>query len=129
MRAIAEAMASSWLVLIVEFDIECAGSTDPALMSMLAGYPHWKLVKKKAEDGSLEVIESVAEAGMSTACPFPGFRLAGVTTDDCISKTAHGLAQRLPDCLVEVIKDACFNWQGSRFDWSQFSRAANIVLI
>ncbi|MGD9680877.1 MAG: hypothetical protein AB7W16_06820 [Candidatus Obscuribacterales bacterium] len=129
MQAIAHAMASSWLVLIVEFDIECAGSTDPAIMSMLAGYPRWKLVKKSAEDGSLEVIEAVTEAGMSTVRPFPGFRMAGVTTDDCISKTAHGLARRLPDCSVEVIKDACFNWQGSRFDWSRFSRAANIVLI
>lgn len=128
-QAIANAMASSWLVLIVEFDIECAGPTDPAIMSTLAGYPYWRLVKKKAEDGSLEVIEAATEAGMSTACPVPVFRLAGVTTDDCISKTAHGLARRLPDCLVEVITDACCNWQGARFDWKQFSRAANIALI
>lgn len=128
-QAVARAMASSWLVLIVEFDIECAGSTDQAIMSMLAGYPHWKLVKKTAEDGSIEVIEAATEAGMSTARPVPVFRLAGVTTDDCISKTAHGLARSLPGCLVEVITTACCNWQGSRFDWSRFSRAANIVLI
>lgn len=124
-QVMAHAIANNWPVLVVEFDLECAGPTDSCLLEMLASYRNWQLVKKEAEDGSLECIRAAEGRGFGKEC----FAVVGVTTDDCISKTVHGLVEHLSNCRVGVVTGACTNWEGHRFDWSTFSKSQRIVLV
>lgn len=126
LREVERAVRLGWSIRVVEFDLECAGYTDPKIMAMLGDgrYERWLPVRKEAEDGSREVVQSLSEDD-----PQELFRVVGVTTDDCITKTVHGLLERLPRCTVEVVTDACCNWEGDRFDWSTFSSSTRVRLI
>lgn len=128
LREIKLAMENGWTIMIVEYDLECAGPTDSRITALLAdsGYQYWFPVKKQAEDGSAEI--AAAALPLTSTDEPPVFRVVGVTTDDCIAKSVFGLLKRLPNCVVELITDACYNWQGHRFDWSLFAGFSNIQL-
>lgn len=78
---------------------------------------------KTKRDGSEEVLAVCTLANLSKNL----FRVCGVTTDECITQTAHGLARLCPTARVEVIKSACESWQGKRYDWSGFAQLPNVV--
>lgn len=128
LREIDSAIEQGWTIAIVEFEHEVTGPTDERILERLqsSGYDHWLTVKKKQEDGSAEIL---AAAQLSREDAAPLFRIVGVTTDDCVTKTAHGLSSKRPDCQVEVVKDACTNWEGHRFNWSAFSHADNVKVV
>ncbi len=131
LREIKTAMENGWTIMIVEYDLECAGPTDSRITALLAdsGYQYWFPVKKKAEDGSAEIIAAAGLPLSSATDEPPVFRVVGVTTDDCIAKSVFGLVKRLSNCVVELVTDACYNWQGHRFDWSLFATHSNIELL
>lgn len=128
LREIKLAIERGWTIMIVEYDLECAGPTDSRITALLAesGYQTWLPVKKKAEDGSAEILAALPPCATDEPLVF---RVVGVTTDDCIAKSVFGLVKRLPTCVVELITDACYNWQGNRFDWSLFAGFSNIKLL
>lgn len=132
MREMRLAIRSGWLIVVVEYDLECAGPTDSRITALLeeSGYTNWLPVKKKAEDGSQEIAAALAPLlGGIRNQNVPAFRIVGVTTDDCVSKTVHGLLPLFPDCVVEVVTDACTNWEGRRYNWAAFSSSPRVILI
>ena len=121
-REVENAMARGWHIIVVEYDLECAGETDSDLLLLLSGYARWHRVKKAQEDGSKEVVEHCAEHGLSTEM----FRIVGVMTDECVAKTASGLVGLLSGCTVEVVKSACA-CAFSRYDWNTFPQHQRIL--
>ncbi len=120
-REAADAMAQGWHIIVVEFDLECAGETDADLLELLSGYAKRHLVKKANLDGSKELVDHCREHGL----PMELFRVVGVMTDECVAKTTAGLVGRLSDCTVEVVKSACA-CAFSRYDWSTFPKSDRI---
>lgn len=118
------AMQRDWHIIVVEFDLECAGETDSDLLEIMAGYAKRHQVKKAHEDGSREVVEYCAEQGLPTNL----FRVVGVMTDVCVAQTSFGLVGRLSDSSVEVVKSACA-CAFSRYDWNSFPSHERLRLV
>lgn len=118
------AMERGWHIIVVEYDLDCAGETDGDLLEILNGYAHVHRVKKAHEDGSREVVDYCAEHSVPTKV----FRVVGVMTDVCVAKTTSGLVGRLSDCSIEVIKSACA-CAFSRYDWNSFPSHERIRLV
>lgn len=118
------AMQRGWHIIVVEFDLECAGETDSDLLEIMAGYARRHTVKKAHEDGSREVVEYCVEHEL----PANLFRVVGVMTDVCVAQTAAGLVGRLSDCSVEVVKSACA-CAFSRYDWNSFPSHERLRLV
>lgn len=129
MREIRKAVELGWLIVVVEYVTadDCAGPTDTRITTLLdESGARWIRVKKKSEDGSTEIVEALA--GLLTGA-YPRFRVVGVTTDDCVTKTVHGLIRLLPSCVVDVVTDACSNWEGRRYNWAAFSTSSRVNLL
>lgn len=120
-REALDAMARGWHIIVVEYDLECAGATDADLLELLTGYAKQHLVKKAKEDGSQELVDYCREHRL----PMELLRVVGVTTDDCVAKTTAGLVGLLSDCTVEVVKSAC-SCAFSRYDWNTFPKSDRI---
>jgi nicotinamidase-related amidase len=118
------AMQRGWHIIVVEFDLECAGETDSDLLEIMAAYAKRHKVMKAHEDGSREVVEYCVEQGLPTNL----FRVVGVMTDVCVAQTAAGLVGRLSDCSVEVVKSACA-CAFSRYDWNSFPSHERLRLV
>jgi hypothetical protein len=127
LRETALALSLGWKIGVVEFDLECAGPTDERIVTLLeaSGVP-WLKIMKAAEDGSVEIIETLTQERLDLSKV--RFRVVGVTTDDCVTKTVHGLVDKLHDCVVEVVTDACTCWN-IRYDWATFTQSPRVELI
>lgn len=123
-QQVADAMARNWHIIVVEFDLECAGETDSDLLELLSGYAKRHTVKKAKEDGSQELVEYCSLNGLATDL----FRVVGVMTDVCVAQTASGLVGRLSGASVEVVKSACA-CAFSRYDWNTFPSHERISLV
>lgn len=123
-QEVLRAIARGWYIVVVEYDLECAGETDSDLLALLAGYARWQPVKKAKEDGSQEVVAHCLLAGIKPQL----FRVVGVMTDVCVAATASGLVEHLSDCSVDVVKSACA-CAFSRYDWNDFPRHERISLV
>jgi len=121
------AMRSNAPIVIVEYDLECAGRTDEELMNLLAdsGYQRFRVAAKKSNDGSSEVIDTCSRNGF----PADAFRVMGVMTDECVKATVTGLLGKMPHASIEVVTDACRTWSGDRYDWSIFASHPNLKLV
>lgn len=125
-REVRQAVRLGRPVLIVEYDLECAGKTDDIVMDVLleCDYKHYERQRKSANDGSREVLSACARRGFGTS----RFRLCGVMTDECVKATAAGLISLHAHCLIDVVADACITWSGHRYDWSTFSDSARVTV-
>lgn len=118
------AMERGWHIIVVEYDLDCAGETDSDLLELLTGYARVHRVKKAHEDGSREVVDYCAEHGLPTGA----FRVVGVMTDVCVAQTAAGLAGLLSASSIEVVKSACA-CAFSRYDWNTFPSHERIRIV
>ena len=123
-QEVANAMARNWHIIVVEYDLECAGETDSDLLALLSGYAKLHTVKKAKEDGSQELVEYCRLNGLATNL----FRVVGVMTDVCVAQTTSGLVGRLSDASLEVVKSACA-CAFSRYDWNTFPSHQRILLV
>jgi nicotinamidase-related amidase len=123
-QEVLRAIARGWHIVVVEYDLECAGQTDSDLLALLAGYANWQTVKKAKEDGSQEVVAHCLLKELQPKL----FRVVGVMTDVCVAQTACGLVGRLSDCSLEVVKSACA-CAFSRYDWNEFPVHERILLV
>lgn len=125
-REIRRAIEDGLAVIIIEYDLDCAGTTDPRLIEIVTatGYKNWCTVKKSQKDGSAEVIQACLKEGYSS----DNFRVVGVVTDECVKETVEGLLSRLPECHVEVMADAVTTWSGPRYDWSTFVSSPRLLV-
>lgn len=126
-QEVLRAIARGWHIVVVEYDLECAGQTDSDLLALLTGYANWQTVKKAKEDGSQEVVAHCLLAELKPS-RLMRFRVVGVMTDVCVAQTASGLVGRLSDCTVEVVKSACA-CAFSRYDWNDFPVHERILLV
>lgn len=122
LQQIQRAKALGHGIVLVRYLSSLAGPIAPELINAVAGYDRSRPATKKLPDGSQEIL-----AACATELSTGRFRLCGVTTDECVTKTAHGLARSCPQSRIEVVKAACDCWQGKRFDWSKFSQLANVI--
>jgi hypothetical protein len=111
-------------IALIRYNLVIAGAIAPAVLNATYGYDRLLRVDKSRVDGSAELL---AACETPPAHPTQVFRLCGVCTDECVIETAHGLATRLPQARIEVVKAACESWQGKRFDWSKFARLPNVI--
>jgi nicotinamidase-related amidase len=123
-QEVVNAMARNWHIIVVEYDLECAGETDSDLLALLSGYAKLHTVKKAKEDGSQELVEYCRLNGLATNL----FRVVGVMTDVCVAQTASGLVGRSSATAVEVVKAACA-CAFSRYDWNTFPSHERILLV
>jgi len=123
-REVRLAMERGWHIIVVEYDLDCAGDTDSDLLELLSDYAFKHKVKKAHENGSREVVEYCAKHGLPTKL----FRVVGVMTDVCVAQTSYGLVGRLSDCTVEVVKSACA-CAFSRYDWNEFPSHERLRLV
>lgn len=99
-------------------------ATHERLLAHLEGkYDRYAITTKLDDDGSEELIETCLEHG------FPGghFRVCGVNTHACVERTVVGLAEKLDESRVDVVKAACNDEDGNR--WAKFPRLANVHLV
>lgn len=112
-------------IVLVKFretvDEAIIGPTAKEIEGRLLGYTRLGRADETAEDASQEVLQACKHAGLSTG----RLVLCGVTTDDCVAKTTHGLAAELRNSRIEVAKDACMCWQPN-YDWSKFAQLPNV---
>ncbi|MBX9685047.1 MAG: isochorismatase family protein [Candidatus Obscuribacterales bacterium] len=109
---------------IVVLEYKKYPATNERLIALLAGrYDKYAIAVKKDDDGSEELIDACIEH------EFPGghFRVCGVNTHWCVTSTVLGLAEKLDESLIEVVKAACNDEDGN--DWEKFPKLANVVLV
>lgn len=107
-QEIKRAIAGGRPIIVCEFDPHEMGHTDPELIALLKGYTPVVVLTKSDDDGSKEIEEACHKHGFSLG----RFRVVGVNSDGCVLASVAGLVDRLPDCQVTVVEDACNSTSG-----------------
>ncbi len=110
-------------IVIVEYKPKAYGSTHRSLTRLLDGYRNTVTVEKRGMDGSRAVLKACAGSGFSTAL----FRVCGVYTHYCVEETVIGLVKKRKRTAVSVVKRACSDPSGNR--WECFPALANVQLV
>ena len=98
-------------IVLVEYDDESAGATDPTIKQALIGYETQScVVRKSNDDGSAQIHHACKTLGYHTAV----LRLCGLNVNACVVRTASGLLKLYPQSRVEVVKDACSTYDRRR---------------
>lgn len=119
---IRRAIESKQAIVVLEYAKYPA--THERLLRLLAGYDRYVIETKLDDDGSSEVIE---------ACLFnrysgEAFRVCGVNALACVKATVLGIAEKLDESKIDVVKAAC-NDDDKPGQWSSFPRRKNIRLV
>ncbi len=107
-------------IVVLEYDDY--GLTDTRLTDAIGSYRLCRTCVKTDDDGSKEVLEACDNEGYTTE----RFRVCGVNTHACVQSTVSGLAKKVRDCIVEVVKAACND--SPENDWAGFKLRKNVVL-
>lgn len=116
-----EARSNGQAIVILEYAKYPA--THESLLNLVQGYEKCVVETKFDDDGSLQIIEACLFNGFSAA----RFRLCGVNTHACVQSTALGLADRLDESTVQVVKTACNDDYPQ--PWTSFAKRANLQLV
>lgn len=111
-RQIKLARQQGWPIIVVEYaDNEV---THRPILRAAQGYIDFVLVRKSHDDGSNEIMR-ILSAFPEWQTRADTFRFVGVNTDACVKYTVRGLAERLPDHVMEVWLPGCnANWEGGQ---------------
>ncbi len=90
-------------IIIVEFDAHEMGETYESIKSLAEGYDRAVTISKSSDDGSKEILKACEAKGFSTQT----FRMCGVNSDACLLESIQGLVEKLPECRITVVQDAC----------------------
>jgi hypothetical protein len=123
-REIAIHINHGWPIVIVECRPGQFCRTYPQIMNMLDMCPTelCTRVEKEHNDGSQQVLRACREMGFS----MEQLRVCGVNTTQCVQETVVALSYELPNSCIEVVKDACNDWNEN--DFSAMLRCANVVI-
>jgi nicotinamidase-related amidase len=102
-RAVAKAIQQRATIVFVEFDNY--GPTIPKLTKLTKGYPNVMHVSKGDWDGSSQALKALKDRGVE----YRKFKVCGVYTECCVAATAKGIADRVANSRVEVIRSACWS--------------------
>jgi len=126
-REIRLAVENGWGIVIVEFDPNEVGSTNPRLMRLVDGYPRLAVVSKSTDEGAKEIFEAIIENGF-----WPEhLRVCGCNSDACVLGTVQDYAEMVPSSHIKVIKDACNCLTGPTNDvWIEdFPKIPNVEIV
>ena len=99
-------------------------ATHERLLRLLEGYDKFVIETKRDDDGSTEVIE----ACLFNSYSGEAFRVCGVNALGCVKATVLGIADKLDESKIDVVKAACNDdWKPGQ--WSSFPRRNNIRLV
>jgi nicotinamidase-related amidase len=102
-------------ILLVEFDAHEMGETFDCIKSLIEGYDRGRIISKRGDDGSAEILKACRQFGFSP----DSFRICGVNSDACVLETVQGLVVKHPTCLITIPQDACNCLTGKSNDvWS-----------
>lgn len=102
-------------ILLVEFDAHEMGETFDGIKSLIDGYSRGRIISKRGDDGSTEILKACLQFGFSP----DSFRICGVNSDACVLETVQGLVAKYPTCRITVPQDACNCLTGKSNDvWS-----------
>lgn len=121
-REIRSAIEREAPIVVLEF--EDSGKTHESLMRLLRKYRRLAVRVKTTDDGSAWVTSACRQHGFG----MKHFRICGVNTDACVLATVLGLTDRIPDCTVEVVRDAC-NSNYSTYNWCDYRNRRNVVVL
>jgi nicotinamidase-related amidase len=123
-REIHIAVRNGWPVVIVECRPESFGGTYPELLADLDRQPASLIGRafKKHNNGTSEVLDCCLQRHFD----LESLRVCGVNTTQCVEETVLGLSACLPSSCIEVVKDACNDWNENNFD--RMLRCANVFL-
>jgi len=102
-QEVARAREEGRPVIIVEFDPHEMGHTFDSITELVEGYDLAVVITKSGDDGSTEILAACAKKGFSTQ----SFRMCGVNSDACLLESIQAMAQKLPECRITVVQDAC----------------------
>lgn len=114
-----EAMDNRDGIVVLEFVNRPPSPTHAEIMTLLHGYPKYRVMQKSKNDGSPQVLEAVNLHGYDETV----FRVCGVNARACVRETVLGLTQIFPFAEVEIIAKACNcmkgkEWAGTFFEWT-----------
>lgn len=128
-REVRKAIKRGFGVVVLEvpyfspLDEEGLKPTHRSILKLLDGYSRYRVTQKRWSDGSCQVVRMCEDYKFANK----RFRVCGVNTDACVLETVLGLAQRLPESKIKVIKDAC-NTAFNQNCWDKFLVAPNVKL-
>lgn len=108
-------------IIIVEYR-DC-GDTHSGFSKLLRNYPHKARIRKRDDDGSLEVLRTIRRRGFNDQW----LRVCGVNSDCCVCATVIGLLERT-NANIDVVKEACGTFDQD-FDWRSYIRHPNLELV
>lgn len=124
-RQVELAVRCGWAIVLIEAKPWAYGATTEVVTDLLKGkYERFNSCSKEGDDGSLAVLDSCRRLGY----PDRFFRVAGVLVGACVKKTAWGLANGQPACLVRVIKEACGTNGDTNTAWTDFEIGPRVVV-
>lgn len=98
--------------------------THERLLQMVDGYDKLAIETKPENDGSTELLEAcIGNEYFQNV-----YRICGVNTLACVQSTVLGIADRLEDSRVEVVKNACNDETGANV-WHKFAKRPNVQLV
>ena len=112
-REIREAMRLGCPIIFVECRNECNdyGPTFPELTGLTAGYEHVAICEKPSNSGADAIATVCRERGFDPVY----FLACGINTGACVKETVVGLKTLFPDCVIDIIEDACNAvWSGRK---------------
>lgn len=104
-------------IILVEYLNQ--GPTLYPIYKALAKYSNKDIVKKRNDDGSREIVNSI----MRNFFDYQQLKVCGVNSDACVNKTVTGLSQQLRNSKIKVLKKACNTvtpkWnEAAHFEWA-----------
>jgi len=102
-QEVARAREEGRPIIIVEFDPHEIGHTFESITELIEGYDRGVIITKCKDDGSTEILAACAKHGFSTL----SFRMCGVNSDACLLESIQMMAEKLPECRITVVQDAC----------------------
>lgn len=117
---ILQAIEEEAVVICLEYGY--GSRTNTQLTRHLKGYARYFWREKNADDGASEVSTLCAKKVLSPIA----FKVVGVNTHACVSRTTESLAKAFPSSQITVMKNGCNCKEGNH--WDDFPKASNIAL-
>ncbi len=119
------AIEHGWAVVLLEVKPWAYDRTVDPIRNLLEGkYNRYSTRRKEGDDGSGEVLSACRDLGF----PNGFFRVTGVLTNACVSRTAWGLVLQNEHCLVRVIKEACATTTDADEAWQKFETGPRLIV-
>lgn len=135
---VSQANQAGWVIVALEImtfnPLRTYGNThqrivvaaQPTATQKQNGEPQRFFMRAKAQSDGSDRVQDVCEKENFAPTLI---RVVGVKSRFCVEATAVGLAERYPQCRIEVVAGACNQDAGCPNDWSGFPLRSNLFLV